>query len=162
MIVLNTHELHYKYSIIYIRGEDGMRTIDNDKLDRIIEEITTKKYIYGAVFNVSKGDESESWCGASGNLTVDSRYYIASINKLISSSMVLKLITEGRLSLNDSLSKYLPESSMKGLHVYQGKDYSNDITILHMLSQTSGLPCYLEDKPAKGISIIKELEAGID
>lgn len=43
-----------------------------------------------------------------------------------------------------------------------GKDYSNDITILQMLSQTSGLTCYLSDKPQNGISGIKELEAGID
>lgn len=31
-----------------------------------------------------------------------------------------------------------------------------------MLSQTSGLPCYLADKPKDGIPAIKELEAGID
>lgn len=139
-----------------------MKKFNQDKLDEIIKRVTTKKYIYGAVFSVSTGDESQSWCGASGNIMVDSRYYIASINKLVISSIALKLITEGRLSFDDSLSKYLPENLMKGLHIYQGKEYSNDITILHMLSQTSGLPCYLVDKPASGISGIKELEAGID
>lgn len=139
-----------------------MKTINHDKLDQIVKKVTTKKHIYGAVFNVSAGDGSQSWCGASGNIKMDSRYYIASINKLVISSIVLKLITEGRLSFNDPISKYLPENLMKGLHIYQEKDYSNDITILHMLSQTSGLPCYLEGKPVNGMSVIQELEAGID
>jgi CubicO group peptidase (beta-lactamase class C family) len=139
-----------------------MKTINYDKLDQIIKKATRKKHIHGAVFNISIGDGSQSWCGASGNFKMDSRYYIASINKLVISSIALKLIHEGRLSFNDSLSKYLPEDLMKGLHIYQGKDYSNDITILHILSQTSGLPCYLEDKPVNGMSGIKELEMGID
>lgn len=138
-----------------------MRTFNHDKLDQIMEKVTVKKYIHGAVFNVSKGDESQTWCGASGNIKADSRYYIASINKLFVSSIVLKLISEGRMSFEDPLSKYLPGNIMSGLHVYSGKDYSNDITILHMLSQTSGLPCYLIDKPQNGISGMKELEAGI-
>ena len=139
-----------------------MKTFNHDKLDEIMEKITTKKYIYGAVFNVSTGDESQTWCGASGNIEVDSRYYIASINKLFISSIVLKLIAEGRLSFNHSLSKFLPKNLLERLHVYNDKDYSNDITILHMLSQTSGLPCYLADKPPNGTPAIKELEAGID
>ncbi|NLK51543.1 MAG: beta-lactamase family protein [Syntrophomonadaceae bacterium] len=139
-----------------------MKTINHDKLDQIIKNVTTKKYIYGAVFNVSTGDERQNWCGASGNIKIDSRYFIASINKLFISSIILKLIAEGKMSFEDSLSKYLPGNLIAGLHVYRGKDYSNDITILHMLSQTSGLPCYLLDKPQNGISGMKELEAGID
>lgn len=139
-----------------------MKIINHNKLDEIIKKLTEKKYIYGAVFNVSTGDNSQGWCGATGNMKVHSKYYIASINKLVISSIVLKLINERKMSFDDPISKYIPEKLMKGLHVYEGRDYSNNITILHMLSQTSGLPCYLEDKPIDGISGIKELEAGID
>jgi D-alanyl-D-alanine carboxypeptidase len=139
-----------------------LKAFNHDKLDQIMSRITNQKYIYGAVFNLSTTDEIQTWCGASGNLQKDSRYYIASINKLVISSIVLKLITEGSLSFNHALSEFLPKNLLEKLHVYQGKDYSHDITILHLLSQTSGLPCYLADKPLNGQPAIKELEAGID
>lgn len=139
-----------------------MKTFNQDKLNQIIEAVTEKKHIYGAVFHLSTGDGSQTWCGAAGNFKIDSRYYIASINKLFISSIILRLIDEGRISFDDSLSKYLPEDLMTGLHVYKGHDYSNEIMILHMLSQTSGLPCYLLDKPQNGISGMQELEAGMD
>lgn len=139
-----------------------MNNFDHNKLSKIIDNATNKKYIHGAVFNVSLGDESQNWSGASGNMKTDSPYYIASINKLVISSIILSLIDKGRLSFDDTLSKFLPSHELKGLHVYNGIDYSESITILHMLSHTSGLPCYLADKPKNGKAAIKDLEAGID
>ena len=136
--------------------------MDHNRLSQIVSEAVTKKYIKGAVFSVSQGAESipQSW--AAGNMKIDSPYYIASINKLFISAIILRLINEGRLTFEDTLAKFLPSNIITGLHVYEGKDYSAEINILHMLSQTSGLPCYLEDKSSDGTSIIKELEAGID
>lgn len=139
-----------------------MKTFNHDKLNKIIKKTSTKKDIHGAVFNVSTGNSEQSWCGASGNIKEDSQFFIASINKLFISSVILKLINEGRLSFSDSLSKYLSKDLIEGIHIYHGEDYSNSITILHMLSQTSGLPGYLVDKPPNGISGMKELESGID
>lgn len=127
-----------------------------------MKKVTTKKGIHGAVFHVSTGESDDAWSGASGNLNVDSRYYIASINKLLVSAVILNLIHEGRLSFDDSLSRYMPLNQMKGLHVYRGVDYSNEITIVHLLSMTSGLPCYISDKPKEGKSVMEELEAGVD
>lgn len=135
---------------------------NSKKMDQIVRNATSKKHIYGAVFHISSGDNKKYWYGASGNLNVDSSYYIASINKLVISSIVLKLISDGFLNFEDTLSKFLPEDLIKGIHIFDDKDYSNDITILQMLSNTSGLPCYLSDKPNTRVSGIKELEAGID
>jgi len=139
-----------------------MITINDRKLDEIIKKATTKKYIQGAVFNISNGDGSKIWCGASGDIQVGDRYYIASINKLFISSIILKLISEDKLSFNDRLYKYLPQNLMENIHIYKGRNCSNDITILHLLSQTSGLPCYLVDKFQSGQSAMEDLEAGID
>lgn len=66
------------------------------------------------------------------------------------------------MDLSDKISKNLPEEVNKGLHIYKGKDYSNDLAIIHLLSLTSGLPCYLTDKQANGKKAMAELEAGID
>lgn len=133
-----------------------------DWINQIVNQAASKKYIHGAVFHVSSGKGDFSWSGASGNMESDCSYYIASINKLFISAIVLKLIDEGRLSFDDGLAEFVPSHVMDGLHVFHGRDYSNEITILHLLSQTSGLPCYLADKPKDGMSAIKELEAGMD
>ena len=85
-----------------------MKHLDQNKLDKIVNEATKKKYIHGAVFNVSMGDQIENWCGASGNMKIDTPYYIASINKLVISAIILKLIAEGKLSFNDKLTRFFP------------------------------------------------------
>ncbi|MFC1489715.1 serine hydrolase domain-containing protein [Candidatus Latescibacterota bacterium] len=131
-------------------------------LDEIVSNVTTKKYIYGAVFHISTGDNSIDLKSASGNINEDSQYYIASINKLFISAIILKLDTENKLDLDDKISKYLPEELVNELHVYKGRDYSNDITISHLMSHTSGLPCYLTDKQADGKKAMDDFEAGID
>ncbi len=139
-----------------------MKNLNQEKLNQIIKQVGRKKDIHGAVFSVSLGDGSQTWSGAVGNMDINSKYYIASINKLFVSSIVLRLITEEKLSFNDTLDKFLSPDTLKGIHVYKGIDYSSSITIQHLLSQTSGLPCYLSDKSADGSSVMKELEAGID
>ena len=37
-----------------------MKHLDQNKLDKIVNEATKKKYIHGAVFNVSMGDQIEN------------------------------------------------------------------------------------------------------
>lgn len=134
--------------------------------EKILEEIVTKatkgKDIYGAVFYVSTDDDSIDLISAAGNFKEDSRYYIASINKLYVSALVLKLSTEGKIALSNKISKYLSEEIIKGLHIYKGREYSKDLTIAHLLSHTSGLPCYLTDRKKDGKKAMTELEAGID
>jgi D-alanyl-D-alanine carboxypeptidase len=131
-------------------------------LNQIVTNIIEKKYIYGAVFFVSSGDNSIELISASGNIKEDSHYYIASINKLFISSIILKLYTKNKLDLYDQISKYLPKELVRGLHIYKDKDYSNDLSIAHLMSHTSGLPCYLIDKQANGKMAMSELQAGID
>ena len=131
-------------------------------LKEIVSNVVTKKNISGAVFYVSSDDDSIDLISASGNIKEDSQYYIASINKLFISAIILKLYTENKLGLYDKISKYLPEEIVRGLHVHKGKDYSNDLSIVHLMSHTSGLPCYLNDKQANGNKAMDDLEAGVD
>jgi CubicO group peptidase (beta-lactamase class C family) len=92
----------------------------------------------------------------------DAQYYIASINKLFVSAIILRLYAKKKLDLEDKISAYLPGEITNGLHLYGGTDYSQSITILHLMSHTSGLPCYLIDRQADGKKAMDELEAGID
>jgi len=131
-------------------------------LNQLVSNISKKKYIYGAVFYISSGNGNIELTSASGNMKEDSQYYIASINKLFVSSIILNLYTQNKINLHDKISKYLSEEIIRGLHIYKGRDYSYDLTITHLLSHTSGLPGYLIDKQANGKIAMAELEAGID
>lgn len=131
-------------------------------LDQLVNTAVTKKFIYGAVFYVSSDDKNIDLISAAGNISEDDQYYIASINKLFVSSIILRLVTRNELNLHDKIAKYLPEGIVRGLHIYKGKDYSDDLSITHLLSQTSGLPCYLLDRQTNGKKVMTELEAGID
>jgi D-alanyl-D-alanine carboxypeptidase len=131
-------------------------------LDQIVQRISRRKTLGGAVFYVSTDNNGVDAISAAGEFNVDSTYYIASINKLFVSSIILKLFHNGKLDLHDKISRYLPSHVMKGLHVYKGQDFSDEITIAHLLAQTSGLPCYLTDKQTNGKKVMSELEAGKD
>lgn len=146
-----------------IMDDEGMDDrLDTSILDRIVADAVTKKYIYGAVFHVSSEDKSIDLINATGNINADSPYYIASINKLFVSAIILRMYRDGQLDLQDKISKHLPDDVVSGLHVYRGRDYSNELTILHLISQTSGLPGYLIDKQSSGKRAMTELEAGVD
>ncbi|MBE0432693.1 beta-lactamase family protein [candidate division WOR-3 bacterium] len=131
-------------------------------LDKIVAGAVARKHIYGAVFHVLSGDSVIDLTSAAGNLREDSQYYIASINKLFISAIILKLDTEGKLDMRDKISKYIPGETVRGLNVYKGKDHSGEIAIVHLMSHTSGIPCYLTDRQADGKREIAMLEAGID
>jgi CubicO group peptidase (beta-lactamase class C family) len=136
--------------------------LTQSSLDQIVRAANEKKNIFGAVFYISSDDNSIDLLSASGNIAAEDPYYIASINKLVIASILLKLYAAGRVDLNDKISEYLPKEIITGLHIHKGKEFSNDLTITHLLSHTSGLPCYLTDKQADGSRVMAELEASID
>ncbi len=65
--------------------------------------------------------------------------HLASVGKLFTSTLFGILQEMGKLEFDDKIEKYLDDEIMDNLHVYKGKDYSNEIEIRHLLNQTSGL-----------------------
>jgi CubicO group peptidase (beta-lactamase class C family) len=143
---------------------------DQELTYRVNELIGTGKPVKSIVLRVATGDGLYTWAGAAGvanensdtPMTVETPIYIASVTKLFTATAVMRLYEEGALSLDDTLDKYLPEQLIGGIHVYQGRDYSHEITIRQLLSQTSGLPDYYEDKAADGASVFELLMANPD
>ena len=65
--------------------------------------------------------------------------HLASVGKLFTATVICMLHDKGLLKFEDSISRYLDADLMDGLHVYKGNDYSGEITVKHLLNQTSGL-----------------------
>jgi D-alanyl-D-alanine carboxypeptidase len=93
-------------------------------------------------------------------MTVDTPYFIASVSKMYTAAMIIKLYEQGRLDLDNAISAYLPAALLEGIHVYKGRDYSQQIRVYQLVSQTSGLPDYFEDRPKGGRSLYDDLKRG--
>lgn len=139
-----------------------MERISQSVLNEIVEKTVLKKKLQGVVFQLGYGDSSYSLISAAGNLRPGSLYYIASINKLILSAIALRCIREGKLGFSDKLACFMNPADLKGLHVFKGKDYSEEITVEQLMSNTSGLPCYLTDKVSGKEKTMSLLQKGKD
>lgn len=78
--------------------------------------------------------------GNHSSVHVDQPNHLASVGKLFTATLLAILFEQGKLDFTDRIEKYLDAGVMKDLHVYQGHDYSGEITLRHLLMQTSGLP----------------------
>ncbi len=79
--------------------------------------------------------------GKTGEIQADPKQanHLASVGKLFTATVIGMLHDKGLLHFDDVIVKYLDTDLMHGLHVYKGKDYSGDISVKHLLKQTSGL-----------------------
>ncbi len=134
----------------------------NEEMQNLVSGLVDNdKSVRNCVLAVMKGDGSYSWSGAAGiagqdgqvPMTKDTPIYIASITKLYTATAIMRLYEMGALSLDDPMSRYLPEKLVQGIHVYEGKDYSHEITIKQLLSHTSGIADYYTEKAKGGKSL---------
>jgi D-alanyl-D-alanine carboxypeptidase len=77
-------------------------------------------------------------------------YHIASIGKMFTAVLIFMLIEEKIISLDGKINKYLQSNLLDKLFVYKGIDYSDNVTIEHLLSHTSGCADYFDGKVIKG------------
>ncbi len=120
------------------------------------------KSIYSAMLKVESGSGDFSWKGAAGEAGAEDKYFIASVTKLFMTAVVMKLVEEEKLSLDDRIEKHLPKGYCDGLHTLKGKDYSKEIVVRHLISNTSGIPDYFFHKQKDGRTVADELMEGKD
>lgn len=84
-------------------------------------------------------------------------FFLASITKLFTTSIIMQLRAEGSLLLDSPAASLLEPGTLGGLHVLDGHDASDEITIEELLSHTSGLADYFEGKRADGTRLVDEL-----
>ncbi len=139
-----------------------IKTVNTDKLNHLLNKMIDDKMIFSAVMKIENSNGSISWKGAAGDMEVESRYFIASVTKLYVTAVIMKLVEEKKISINDKISKYLPENYCDKLHVLKGVDYSSELTIYHLITNTSGIPDYFFHKQKNGRTVSNELMEGVD
>jgi D-alanyl-D-alanine carboxypeptidase len=111
-------------------------------------------FIPGAALHVQAPRLGLDWEGASGLFQFDDDrplapsdpFRTASVTKTFTAATVLRLVEEGKLSLDDRISKYLSKDLVRRVHVLDGKSYGARITIRQLLNHTSGLYDYAMDE----------------
>jgi CubicO group peptidase (beta-lactamase class C family) len=117
-------------------------TVGLDSIPAQMRDVIKANEVPGAVTVVATRDsvlrmDAQGWADPEHKsfMRVDSIFWIASMSKPITASAVLMLMEEGKLSLDDPISKYIPE--LGGLKTVDGK--IQRITLRHLLTHTSGM-----------------------
>ena len=115
------------------------------KLPALLDRMTSKNRGYGGgVFRVSDR-RGLLWEGAAGRMAgpasppmqTDTPFEIASVTKMVTATTVLMLVERGKLRLDSRLADILPAGLASGFQ---------EISIQQLLSHTSGLPDYWDDR----------------
>lgn len=96
------------------------------------------------------------WSFDWGSPGAPAQYFIASATKLYVSALIMQLRQEGLLELDTPAASYLSPQVMAGIHVFHGVDASARITVRQLLSHTSGIADYFEQRQRDGSSQFKK------
>lgn len=140
------------------------------KLQSILDKQIGKGNVYNVVAAVQSYDRSIDFVGSAGiadtqtgmAMTPDTPYFIASVTKMYTAAIILRLHEEKLIDLDAPISDYLPTSLTHDIHIYKGTDYSERIKVSELINQSSGLADYEADKARGGRSVLDELKAGHD
>jgi CubicO group peptidase (beta-lactamase class C family) len=123
-----------------------------EQIQKLIESYQNQGTFNGSVLVAQKGKIIYSGGTGLANFewsvknTADTKFYIASITKTFTSVTVMKLIDQGKLTLDTKLSDVLK---------WYRTDTGNKVTIRHLLNHTSGIANYLNMK-GKSISQVAD------
>ena len=123
-----------------------------EQIQNLIESYQNQGTFNGSVLVAQKGEVIYSGGAGFANLewsaknTADTKFYLASITKTFTSVTVMKLIDQGKLTLDTRLSDVLK---------WYRTDTGNKVSIRHLLNHTSGIANYLNMK-GKSISQVAD------
>lgn len=140
------------------------------RLQQLVDRQVASGRIRSIVVGVQSGDGSVAALAAAGRayadspalMAVDTPYFLASITKMYTATVVMKLSRSGKIDLDAPISEYLPADLIAGVHVIDGTDHSGQITVSQLVDHTSGLADYFDGKPEGGVSLAEDLKRGGD
>lgn len=127
-------------------------------IENIFKKTIASNQIHECVLFVEDTSGNFSYRNGYGGRDLNSPLLMASITKLFTTTCILVLQERGYLFLNDKVSDYFDDDIMSGLHIYDGNEYSYELTISDLLFQISGLP----DKFEEGNDSVSSLSSSKD
>jgi CubicO group peptidase (beta-lactamase class C family) len=112
------------------------------EIDALVERATAARHVHALVLAVRSDDGRVDIGSAAGGAAPGDSYFVASIAKMFTATIVMQLSDEGRLELDSPIRNELPDVDLNGIHTHKGHDHSDRVTVRHLLQHTSGLPDY--------------------
>lgn len=115
-----------------------------EALDRLVTEYTAADQFSGAVLLAKEGkvmyEKATGLASRAYNVPnrPDTRFNLGSMNKMITSVAIAQLVEKGKLTYEDTVGKLLPN--------YPNKDVAAKVTVHHLLTHTSGIGDYFNEK----------------
>ena len=104
------------------------------------------------IFNKAYGEANKDF-GVQNR--TDTKFNLASLNKMFTSIAIAQLVEQGKLSFDDSLSKFMPD--------FPTKEAAEKIKIKHLLTHSSGLGSYSVKASRTGVRTVDDfLKLGKD
>lgn len=125
------------------------------ELETYLDNLSAEDKFSGAVLVAKDGvpifKKAYGLANKSANVpnNTETKFNIASNNKMFTSVAVAQLAERGKLSFDDKISKYLPD--------YPNKAVADKVTIHHLLTHTSGMGNYQNEKFFEQIDKTKTL-----
>jgi CubicO group peptidase (beta-lactamase class C family) len=114
------------------------------ELDKYLEQATSNDAFSGAVLIAKNGrpifKKAYGMAIKSSNTpnNVDTKFDLGSMNKMFTAVAIAQLVEQGKLSFNDTVGKLLPD--------YPNKTVADKVTVHHLLTHTSGMGSYFNEK----------------
>ena len=111
------------------------------EVSRLMQRLTAKEVFSGTVlvarnkdvlFTHAAGEASKRFHIPNN---IETKFNLGSMNKMFTSVTIMQLVEQGKLSLDDTLDKFVDESWLP-------QETTSQITIRHLLTHTSGLGSY--------------------
>ncbi|MDX8047255.1 serine hydrolase domain-containing protein [Gracilibacillus sp. S3-1-1] len=127
-----------------------------NRFRKMIQKDKNIKNAYMLIHSEKQGIHVNMAEGSTGSFPAhpEQPYFIASIDKMFTSVIIGSLEEQEKLSYEDSIASYLDPDLLHNLHLYKGKDYTNEIKIKHLLNHTSGLFGDALDRGKQGSSMM--------
>lgn len=130
-----------------------MNTVAREsRLQRLLERTLAQEAgVPGAILRIEAPDFA--WAGAAGfcdprdglAMRPDDAFQVASITKMFTATLCVRLAEEGLADLDSGIGTYLAESTTQGLHDLDGQSYGAALTLRQLLSHTAGVADFFGD-----------------
>lgn len=131
------------------------------KLQSLVDREALRSNSHSVLLGVQSGDGKIDFEGAAGAATTDQPFFMASITKMFTTTVLMQLVEEGQVGLEDKVTSHLPDIDLMGIHMRRGKDSSDQLTLRHLVHQTSGLADYYEGGLAEDIKLGRDRAYGL-
>lgn len=126
-------------------------------LEKLFNKLTSSRRIHTCTMHVESGNGQFTWNMGYGGRSTNSMMNLASVTKLFTTTCIIQLVQQEKLSLEQKISEFFSTEILEGIHIYKGREYSYEITVGNLLFQNSGFPdVFAKGKDNLNKRLIKE------